>query len=223
MDNTMPSHVLIVMRTGPLWWIIRCLKPRHTGPLCWMTRCLATTYCDAHWSCNMMDITMSGHDVSECRCWSCLRGKSRLSGGWPKHVVRRFGVYWRWRCSTWSSESAATCCHSWSVPRGTIGGSRHKYHFCRDKTFCRDKYVFVATKHVFYHDKSMLVTTKHLSRQNYVCRDNHVFVTTKVYLSRKARVCRDKSFVVTKLFCRDKHTSVATSILLIEHTEAYWR
>ena len=65
----------------------------------------------------------------------------------------------------------------------TIGGSRHKYHFCRGKTFCREKHVFVTTKHVFYRDKSILVTTKLLLRHNYVCRSNHVFVTTKVYLS----------------------------------------
>ena len=30
----------------------------------------------------------------------------------------------------------------------------HKYHFCRDK------YVFFATKHVFCRDKSMLAATK---------------------------------------------------------------
>ena len=35
-----------------------------------------------------------------------------------------------------------------------IGGSCHKYNFCRDK------HVFVATKHVFSHDKSMLAATK---------------------------------------------------------------
>ena len=31
------------------------------------------------------------------------------------------------------------------------------YHFCRDKTrACRDKHVFVETKHDFRRDKSML-------------------------------------------------------------------
>ena len=39
---------------------------------------------------------------------------------------------------------------------------------------------FVATKHVFCCDKSMLVATKVLSRQNYVCRDKHNFVATKL-------------------------------------------
>ena len=41
---------------------------------------------------------------------------------------------------------------------GIIGGSYHKYHFCRDK------HVFIATKHVLCRDKSILI----LSRQNYV-------------------------------------------------------
>ena len=40
-----------------------------------------------------------------------------------------------------------------------IGGSCHKYHFCRDKSFV----VFVATKHDFWRDQSMLLTTKLLS------------------------------------------------------------
>ena len=49
-------------------------------------------------------------------------------------------------------------------PCRIIGGSCYKYHFCRDK-----KHVFVASKHVFCRDKSML-------RQN-------IFVTTKIILA----------------------------------------
>ena len=52
-----------------------------------------------------------------------------------------------------------------------IGGSCYKYHFCRDKSFVSTNR-FVATKHVFCHDKSML-----LLRQNYVCHD-------KIFLSQ---------------------------------------
>ena len=44
------------------------------------------------------------------------------------------------------------------------GGYHHKYHFCRDKKFCRDKHVFVTTK------KSFVATKVCLSRQNF-CRD----------------------------------------------------
>ena len=55
-----------------------------------------------------------------------------------------------------------------------IGGSCHKHDFCHDK-------MFVATKHVFCSDKSMLVATKRLSQQTYFCR-NKTFVTTKIIL-----------------------------------------
>ena len=61
--------------------------------------------------------------------------------------------------------------------------------------------MFVATKHVFYHDKSMLVAANVLSRQT--------------------RVCCEKSFVGTKIFSRDKHkhTFVATNTILKNTTK----
>ena len=91
-----------------------------------------------------------------------------------------------------------------------VGGSCHRYHFCRDKhVFCRDKIMFVATniccillsrqktcfvvsntfvatkiclsQQNFCRDKIMLVATKRLSRQNYVCRDKNIFVKVKAY------------------------------------------
>ena len=67
--------------------------------------------------------------------------------------------------------------------------------------------MFVATKHVFCHDKSMLVVTKHLSRQKCACRDKafvkHVFVTTNI--------CHEKGFVATNiLLSRQKTCFVAT-------------
>ena len=97
--------------------------------------------------------------------------------------------------------------------------------------FCRDKHVFVATKHDFFRDKSMLAATKVLSRQNYDCI---IFVATNTCLSRQTRVCRDKRMLAaTKLLsrqvyfcrdktrllsrqtrvCRDKHNFVATKLL----------
>ena len=56
--------------------------------------------------------------------------------------------------------------------------SQHNYHFCRDKHV----YNFVAAKL-----KNMLVATKDV-----FCDDKHAFVATK-------RVCRDKTFVATKM------------------------
>ena len=115
-----------------------------------------------------------------------------------------------------------------SPPQSIIGGSCHKYHFCRDKSFvatntclsrqntsCRDK---------FCRDKIMFVATK------YFCREK--------YLSRQTRVCRNKRFVATKdlfcfsptntclsrktYFCRGKITFVATNIYILkmEHLHA---
>ena len=88
------------------------------------------------------------------------------------------------------------------------GGSCHRYHFYRDKSKFRHlcyKRVFVATKHVFCRDKSMLVT-KLLSRQ----KD---FVATNIILSPQ-NFCHDKyTFVATKdVFCRDTHVFVATKV-----------
>ena len=71
--------------------------------------------------------------------------------------------------------------------------------------------IFVTTKHIFCHDKSMLVATK-------VCLLwQNIFVATKVfcdkYLSWQTCVCHDRSFVTTKdVFCHDKHMFVATKV-----------
>ena len=85
--------------------------------------------------------------------------------------------------------------------------------------------MFVATKHVFRRDKSMLAATKHLSRQIYVCREKIflsrflcllrqkfvfvvVFVVTSILLSRQSKLVGIKNLSVQKCgsayFCRDK-------------------
>ena len=84
--------------------------------------------------------------------------------------------------------------------------------------------IFVETKHVYCRDKSMLAATKlclsqqacfcrdkYLSRQKYVCDtclSRQIFLVTKVCLSRQKYLSRPK------YVCRDKHTFVATSIIL---------
>ena len=62
--------------------------------------------------------------------------------------------------------------------KAIIGGSCHKYHFCRDKGFVPQ--IFVATNTC-------------LSRQAYLCCDK------RRVLSRQIHVCRDKSFDATKI------------------------
>ena len=71
--------------------------------------------------------------------------------------------------------------------------------------------MFVATKHVFCRDKSMLAATTVLWRQIDVCPD-------KIFLSRQTRVYRDKhTFVAAKdVFCGDKHLFLATKMILVE-------
>ena len=78
----------------------------------------------------------------------------------------------------------------WCGPRKkaiTItGGSCHKYHFCRDKSF--------------------VATNTCLSRQN------PSFAATKVSLSREKYFCRDKSFVATSILLSCQKTCfVATN------------
>ena len=57
-----------------------------------------------------------------------------------------------------------------------IGGNCHKYNFCRDK------HLFVATKHVFCSDK--------------FCRGKHAFVLTSFCLDK---LLSRQTFVATKM------------------------
>ena len=74
-------------------------------------------------------------------------------------------------------------------------------------------------------DKSMLVETKPLSRQNYVCcdkylsrnkfcREKHVLVAANIILSRQAYFSRDKKSVLSRqtLVCRTNPVFVATKL-----------
>ena len=72
-------------------------------------------------------------------------------------------------------------------------------HCLSRQNLCRDKHVFVTTKHIFCRDESLLVATKLLSLQNYVCCDK--------YLSWQT-FCRDKCSVAPHIF-------VATKIILV--------
>jgi len=75
--------------------------------------------------------------------------------------------------------------------------------FLLRQMFCRDKHVFVTTKHVFGRDESMLVATK--LRIN-VKTLRKTFVATSIFLSRQRRFCHDKTRLLSQQtrFCRDK-------------------
>ena len=86
---------------------------------------------------------------------------------------------------------------------------------------CHDKQVFVMTKPVFCHDKSMLFATKLWCDKS--------FVLTSILLSRQKYACNDKTFVPTKLlrqifvvtkqFFQDK--SFVTNILLLQQKTCF--
>ena len=81
------------------------------------------------------------------------------------------GDWWWWQCTI-------------------IGGSCHKF------VFCRDKHLFFMTKQVFCCDKSMPDATKVLSWQKY-------FSLNKPFVM--ANICRDKNNSVTKLLLQQAY------------------
>ena len=123
-----------------------------------------------------------------------------------------------------------------------IGGSYHKYHFCRDKCFVETN--TCLTKQVFCRDKHVFDKTGVLSRHKYACRDK-TYVTTNIYhwrelpqvsllslaatkhlsrknycLSRQTRVCPHQRFAGTSFTKRQekrrkKTCFVATKMILV--------
>ena len=100
-------------------------------------------------------------------------------------------------------------CHRWELPQVSFLSWHIMSHVCHDKTHLLSRQAHVC------RDKSMLVLTKLLSWQNYVCcdwyllrqkfrRDKHIymFLTTNIILLRQAYFC-----------CNKKHVFVATKVL----------
>ena len=92
--------------------------------------------------------------------------------------------------------------------------------------------IFVVTKllsqHVCHYNKNMLIMTKRLSQQNYVCCDKIFLLWQGILLSRQRHVLSQQRylFVTTKIlvchnkymsrnnFCHNKHNSVMTRCVL---------
>ena len=115
------------------------------------------------------------HHIRHDRVWSSLTSRSCV-------VITYVTIEAELHLDSCDDHSRS--CLAWLS--SIIGGSCHECHFCRDKSF-------VETKHVFCHEKSMLVATKRLSRQTRVCRYKHNFVATNITLVRLAYFCRDKN------------------------------
>ena len=101
-------------------------------------------------------------------------------------------------CLSWLKKKSTNICHNKHNLVMTKGLWWQAY-------FCHDKHVFVMTNHAFCCDKSMLVATKVLSRQN-------IFGTTK-----QACFCCDKRCVLSWQtgVCCDKYMFVMTKIILV--------
>ena len=70
--------------------------------------------------------------------------------------------------------------------------------------------IFVTTKHVFCHNKNMLVMTKcfcHDTCVTNICRNKRNFVRTSIILSGQTCVC---CILSGQKFCHDEHTFVMT-------------
>ena len=82
-----------------------------------------------------------------------------------------------------------------------IGGSRHKYNFCCDKSMLVETKTFVeintcSLRLKFCHDKHNFVTTKVLWRQAYFCCDKrHVLL----WQTHVCCVCHEQTLVATKM------------------------
>ena len=105
--------------------------------------------------------------------------------------------------------------------------SRQKYAcdktFVATKRFCCDKHNFVATKllsrQAYFCRDERRVLSRHtcLWRQKYasrifLSRQNTSFVSTNTRLSRQTRVCRGKTFVVTKMILRQLSPMISISL-----------
>ena len=131
----------------------------------------------------------------------------------------------KWKVSPgWTNQD--TDYHWWELPQ-LLFLSWQKFW-----KFCHDKHVFVATKHVFCRDKSMLIMTELLLWQTHVCHAKYLscqmICQDKNILSRQNY---DKSFVAARIlllwqktcfvttntclswqnFCRDKNDTCGSS------------
>ena len=99
--------------------------------------------------------------------------------------------------------------------------------FCHDKHVYCDKHMFVATKHIFCHDKSMLVMTSYntltfVTINTCLSWQDRSFVVTKVCLSLSQQILVVTNIILSRqMFCRDNHNFVTTKLVFLQ--QAYFR
>ena len=114
-------------------------------------------------------------------------------------------------CSTVTASTTLLMLAVILCPLSIIGGSCHKYIFVATNYICRDKNVFVASRHIFCRDQQTNKSCEKTFEMTNICRDKHNFVATRL-LSRQNYA--SIIFVATK----DKHVVVATNIHLSRQT-----
>ena len=132
---------------------------------------------------------------STCRlCRICFRIKEKKPCPRTEHFnVRERGA----TAGTVHAPVSSSSAYHWPI----IGGSCNKYHFCRDKKMlfatdtCLTRQQFCGGK----RNKTSTIKQRmlYIFTQECFCRDKDV-------LSLQTRVCRETSFVATKLLSRQK-------------------
>ena len=89
-----------------------------------------------------------------------------------------------------------------TIIAGIIGRSGHKYHFCHDNFFVATSLLLSQQTRVCSNKRRHLFTTK-------VCLLRQISVT----MNTNTSICCEKSYVIIKIFCHDKHNFVATKVL----------
>ena len=100
-----------------------------------------------------------------------------------------------------------------------IGGSCHKYNFC-----CDNKHMFVVTKHVFCHDKSMLVVTKLCDKHIFVMTKD-LFIVTNTFVTTNTELLLRWQTYLWQLLCSTLCTSHSTHAPLyaqVTHHRFHW-
>ena len=162
------------------WWKFYCCGCRMVKVLLlWMQDGESSIVVDAWWW--------------KLYCCGCVNGESSIAvdAWWWKFYCcgcvvcltldGKMAALCRVKVLLWMREVVGLSHTPLALLRCMIGGSCHKWHFCRDGRF-----VFVATK-LFCRDKSMLVATKRICDGKIHCHDKHSFVATKDVF------CRDKN------------------------------
>ena len=97
-------------------------------------------------------------------------------------------------------------------PKPIIGGSYHKYHFCRDKIRLLWRQKYVCCDKTSSVQRPASASTKVLSGQTQFCRDKHTLIATKMcFVATYTCLSRQFFFTVSENFCRGENDTCGSS------------